>query len=240
MYVEILNPEESVALFKYWGIASCICYNTPEKFAEKVGRSCLETEHYSGSRGRYIMFKIGGVPRALVDQMVRHEVGVFKNVQSQRYVNMTEADYHTPGLLEVEGFEEVRELYDDTMLLIKEAYGGIVDLLKEKGIVGEKANEIARGVIGMNYNSELVIGFTVEALINLCHKRMCVCSQEHIRKLVLEMRAQVVDLLPELRTKLVPKCKYLLWCPESEKRSCGAFPQRGVVEEMVNQWKKQK
>lgn len=40
----------------------------------------MASGHFSGSRGDYIKFLVTEVPRFTVDQAVRHEVGVFKNV----------------------------------------------------------------------------------------------------------------------------------------------------------------
>ena len=227
--VEILNREEVQKIFKSWGTAACVCYKTPEKFAERVGKSCLTTGHFSGSRGDYIKFKISGVPRALIDQIARHEQGVYKNIQSQRYTDMSNFDYYISPKLKGEALE----LYIDTMAVLSERYIKIVELLNNDGIMGESANEIARGIIPMNANGELVIGFTLEALINLCHKRLCVCSQDHIRKLVGIMRKQVVELIPELEEHLVAICQSQLWCPESPKRTCGAFPQKSELKDAL-------
>lgn len=237
MKVEILNKEELQKIFKDWGTAACMCYDTPSKFAERVGKSCLESGHFSGSRGNYIKFKITGVPRALVDQMVRHEVGVFKNVESGRYVNFSDFDYYTPSIIEKD--EILSKLYHKHMQNTKTVYSDIVDRLAELGYKGEKAYEVARGVSPMNYETGLVIGFTIEALINFMHKRLCVCSQDHIRKLAKLMKQEVVEILPELETYLVAICDANGWCPESPKRTCNKYPQKEVVLELVKNYKKE-
>ena len=84
--VELINAEEVKNFVKQHGEVACICYATDPKYAERVGKNVLQTGHFSGSRGDYFKFKFTNVPRALVDQSVRHDVGTFKNVQSQRYV----------------------------------------------------------------------------------------------------------------------------------------------------------
>lgn len=238
MKVEIINQEEVKQLFKYWGLAAAKCYDSPKKFAERIGKSCLETKHYSGSRGRFIMFDITGVPRALVDQLVRHEVGVFKNVESGRYVNFSDFDYYTPDIINKD--EQLKKLYHEHMENTKRVYKAIVERLNELGYHGEKAYEVARGVICMNYNTGLVIGFTVEALINLMHKRLCVCSQDHIIKLAVLMKKATLELLPELKDKLVPACEALGYCPESAKRTCGRYPQKEVAIALMNEYRKNK
>lgn len=238
--VKLLDEEHVKKLFLNWGLASVKCYKTPKKFAERVGKSCLSTSHFSGSRGHYITFEIEGVPRALVDQLVRAEVGVFKNVESQRYVNYEECFYYyTPPLVERD--EELNAYYVESMNIIQERYIGFSNLLRARlpHLNGEAINEIARGLLPMNINSSLVIGFTVEALINLCHKRLCVCSQEHIRKLVRMMKELVIEVHPELEEHLIAVCEAYNFCPESPKRTCGAYPQKEVVTQLVLEWKKQ-
>ena len=235
MKVEIINQEEVKQLFKYWGLAAAKCYDSPKKFAERIGKSCLETKHYSGSRGRFIMFDITEVPRALVDQMVRHEQGVFKNVESGRYVNFAEFEYFTPAIIDSD--EILSNLYHNHMKETRRVYKAIVDRMNELGYKGEKAYEVARGVICMNYNTGLVIGFTIEALINFMNKRLCVCSQDHIRKLAVLMKKETLEILPELKDYLVAACDAYQYCPESPKRTCGKYPQKDVLMKMVRQYK---
>ena len=89
MKVTILNPEETIRLFEYWGKASCVCYDTETETPEKVGKHCFNSGHFSGSRSRYILFLVEDCPRFTIDQAVRHEIGVMKNVQSFRYLPPT-------------------------------------------------------------------------------------------------------------------------------------------------------
>lgn len=231
MKVQILNKEESKELFKYWGLSATKCYNTPKKYAVNVGKKCLKTGHFSGSRGRYIIFEIDDVPRALVDQLVRHEVGVYKNVESGRYVNFSDFDYYTPSIIHSDAI--LSKLYHTHMTNTRNTYSAIVNRLEELGYKGEKAYEVARGVAPMNYNTGLVIGFTIEALINLMNKRLCVCSQDHIRKLANLMKDETLEVLPELKEFLVPICDRLLYCPENEKRSCGRHMQKEQLVSLI-------
>lgn len=235
MKVEIINKDECKELFMYWGLAAAKCYDTPKKFATRVGKSCLSTGHYSGSRGRFIMFDITGVPRALVDQLVRHEVGVFKNVESGRYVNFEEFEYYTPAIIDSD--EKLSKLYHNHMKETRKTYKAIVERMNELGYKGEKCYEVARGIMCMNYNTGLVIGFTVEALINFMHKRLCVCAQDHIRKLAILMKKETLEVLPELESYLVAVCDAYQYCPESEKRTCGKYPQKDILMKMVKEYK---
>lgn len=229
--VEIINKEQVVNLFENMGKFSCICYDTPEKFAKKVGESCFQTKHYSGSRAEYIKFKITGVPRALADEAFRHEIGVVKNMKSQRYTDSSCLGVYYPKDILVE--EELGREWDRVVEEIVKVYDKTVVTLKEKGYTNEQAREVARGLIPMNIETSFVIGFTIEALINFMNKRLCTCSQEHIRHLAVLMKKEVVKVLPQLESYLVPACISLMYCPESAKRSCGIRPQKHELEELI-------
>ena len=76
MKVEIINPEELKNLYRNHGVFACTCYDTPEKYAERVGKSCEKSGHMSGSRCEYIKFRITDVDRGTAEQCMRHEIGV--------------------------------------------------------------------------------------------------------------------------------------------------------------------
>lgn len=67
MKVTLLNPNEANNIFANWGTASSVCYDTKTNTPEKIGKSCMVSGHYSGSRGDYIKFRIDDVPRFTVD-----------------------------------------------------------------------------------------------------------------------------------------------------------------------------
>ena len=75
MKVEIINKDELVDLYKNHGLFACTCYNTPDKFAEKVGKSCMKDGHTSGSRTEYIKFRLYDIDRGTAEQIMRHEIG---------------------------------------------------------------------------------------------------------------------------------------------------------------------
>ena len=87
MNVELINKNEVKLLFTTWSQVASVCYDSTIKSPDAIGKHCMKSGHFSGSRGTYFIFKITDCPRYVIDQMVRHEVGVFKNVQSFRYVN---------------------------------------------------------------------------------------------------------------------------------------------------------
>lgn len=225
MNVKLLNPEDISKILEGWGNFARTCYNTSEGVPnEKIGKHCLESGHFSGSRSRYIEFLITDCPRFLIDQLIRSEVGTCKNVQSFRYVSKDNFSYEIPSEI-LDNDELVREYIahmEDTV--------GLYDkinfyVMMNTGSV-ERANEQSRYVLPMSTHGSVAIGMTIESFINLCHKRLCVRSEDLQTLLVSKMRDLVNDIEPEFKPYLVPQCNFLTWCPE--KKSCGRYPKKGV------------
>lgn len=234
MFVSILNKEELKNLYSTWGKFACTCYNTPEKYAEKVGKSCQSTGHYSGSRTTYIIFKISGIDRGTAEQLLRSEIGVrdytqyeshtkissdevIKNMRSFRYVDMHDFDYITPDIIAKN--ENAKYIYDDAIDYLKCAMEEIMGALGDNS---KQSLEATQFLLPRATTTELVIGFTIEALMTYMHKRLCVRTQpEHI-KLAKRMKEVVEEILPEYAEYLVPHCEHLLYCPEGNM-SCGRY-----------------
>lgn len=234
MKVELLNPEAVRDLFKNHGQFACVCYGTDESHAERVGRACMESGHMSGSRCEYIKFRISEIDRGTAEQIMRHEVGVrvspdeiVKNMASFRYIDEEGFEWVTPRV--IEAHDAIRQCYDDLMGTIGLWRKMILKTLEESGVSHAQAVEAANMVLPRAALTELCIGFTPEALIHFCHKRMCSRAQEFIRAVACAMRAEVNKVCPELADRMVPQCEYLLWCPEG-KKSCGLKPTREKME----------
>lgn len=197
----------------------------------------MASGHFSGSRGDYIKFLVTEVPRFTVDQAVRHEVGVFKNVQSFRYVDKDTFCYEVP--VEITDSQEMLDKYSDFMNLSSALYEEIQDYVYKKTESHERANEQARYVLPMATHTAFVIGFTIEALIHFCNMRLCVRAEDTIHYLATLMRDVTIEVLPELKPKLVPNCQAFLWCPEGAK-SCHAYPTKKELKEMINEYRELK
>jgi thymidylate synthase (FAD) len=228
--VTILNPEETTKLFEYWGKASCVCYDTETETPENVGKHCFNSGHFSGSRYRYIMFLVEDCPRFTIDQAVRHEIGVMKNVQSFRYVGKDSFVYEVPT--EITDNAELLAKYHAHMMKTMDLYTEIQDYVLDKTGSRERANEQARHVLPISTHADFVIGMTIEALIHFANARLCVRAEDKIRELAKLCRDVTIEILPELKDRLVPNCQALLWCPEG-KASCGAHPTRDQLKKMI-------
>lgn len=258
MVVEIINPEVLVNLYKNHGVFACTCYDTPEKYAEKVGKSCVADGHMSGSRCEYIKFRISGLDRGTAEQALRHELGtvvpyefqdnysfadyselikdvspdqIVKNMASFRYIDKDGFEWVTPK--EIEKRPAAKERYDWLMNTINGIREEIREILIEDGCTPGAATEAANFTLPRATTTSFVIGFTPEALIHFCHKRLCTRAQEFIQELAMQMKAAVRSVSPEFAQELVPQCKHLLWCPEG-KRCCGAAPTKQELKERIN------
>lgn len=230
MNVKILNPEQAKELFYWWGMTSKVCYDTKTGNPTPIGKHCMADGHFSGSRSQYILFQVDDCPRFTIDQIVRHENGVMKNVQSFRYVGKNSFAYEIPS-----------EIKDNSVLLTKyhchmidtiNLYDEIQEYVKLKTNSQERANEQARYVLPMATHSSFVIGMDIEALIHFCNMRLCVRTEDIHRLLAMEIRDCVLEVLPDIKDKLVPNCQYLMWCPEGNK-GCGAYPTKKELKEKL-------
>ena len=257
MNVRILNPEVLEHLYENHGQFACVCYDTPEKYAEKVGKGCQKDGHMSGSRCEYIKFHISGIDRGTAEQCLRHEIGVdvpfeyqdnyrfsdymeqvidvdpthiVKNMASFRYIDKDGFDYEIPTIIQLTGNAEAE--YTALMESISEARGVIISDLMKAGYTLAAANEAANFVLPRATKTEFVIGFTPEALIRFFHKRLCTRAQENIRNLARKMKAEVEKINPRFAEEAVPQCMHLLWCPEG-KRTCHMMPTKEELKSKI-------
>ena len=217
--VTLVNKDEVTQFIRKHGEFACVCYDTPKEQAEKVGLHCLKSGHLSGSRHLYFVFDIQRVPRFTIDQLVRHEVGVVKNVQSLRYV--------TKGKMNVYAAPEIIK---DPLLVrdhyMSEEYAATsyqltIDRMKQKGINKERANEIARTFIPIGIASACSFAVNIEGLIHLANVRLCTRAELPIRHLTELMVNEVIKVEPRYKELLVPQCKKLGYCPEM--KGCGRY-----------------
>lgn len=221
MKVTLINKDRCKDFYKEWGMFAAKCYSSNPKFAERIGKSCHQTRHYSGSRSFYFVFEIEDLPRSAMDQLSRHEQGVVKNIQSQRYTDSSDLGWYTPDI--ISKYQHLLETWNNGFESDSADYQYIVsELEKLEGLTGEKAREVARGRVGIDINSSATFGFTIEAIEHIMHKRLCDRSQEAIRKFAKLMRKELLEVLPELKDDLVPECVFLGYCNEN-KMQCDKF-----------------
>ena len=208
MKVELINQEEAQNLFKLWTQVASVCYDSTIKNPEGIGKHCLKSGHTSGSRGTYFVFKITDVPRFVVDQAVRHEDGVYKNVGSFRYIDKSTFMYEIPS--EIMDNNELLKDYIEHMDKTIDMYTRIQTYVFDKTNKQERANEQARYVLPMATHTSFCIGFDIEALTHYLGKRLCVRTEDVHREMAMMIRDEVLKIFPELKDRLVPQCQQLL------------------------------
>lgn len=229
MKVELINKVQANNLFETWGEFARICYNSPKGKESIIGKSCLKTGHYSGSRTTYFIFHIQGISRACTSQLNRHSVGVVINEQSMRYVDFSNAEITIPPLINNDEFAKKRFL--ESVQESKDMYIELKKYFENKGINGEKLNQDIRYGLPLGTQTEGMWAFTLEALEHLCHKRLCIRSQWEIRNLISLIKEEFKDM-PLIYNRLVPQCQYLMWCPENHM-TCGTFPTKDELKEKL-------
>ena len=229
--VVLKNPEQVKHFIEWHGETACVCYNTNPKYANKVGESVVNDRHFSGSRGNYFIFEIE-CPRFTADQIMRHEVGTFKNCQSQRYVDMDDnfSIYVPPTVMNEEKLRKEYERYEEQC---KAQYKALRMAYNECSVTGEKANDLMRTMLPIGVKTKLVIGFTIEALENFMNKRLCTRADLPIRRVAYLMKNEVVknEVEPRYEHLLQPQCKRLLYCPE--KHSCNLYPTKTELQHTI-------
>lgn len=265
MKVKIINQEIVKNLSYNHGVFACTCYATPEKYAEKVGKSCESSGyegHMSGSRCEFIKFRISEIDRGTAEQCLRHEIGtvvpfefqdnytfaeyselvkdvspdqIIKNMASFRYIDKDGFHFETPET--IAKCVEAKEEYEMLMSLINSSRNKIKNSLELAGVDSKQATQDANFVLPRATTTEFVIGFSPEALIHFCHKRLCTRAQEFIRQLAMLMKKEVQQYSEEFAKELTPHCQHLLWCPEGS-RCCGAYPTRQELKVAVDEWRK--
>ena len=263
MEAKILNPEVLKSLSHNHGVFACTCYNTPEKHADRVGKSCEASGvdgHMSGSRCEYIKFRLTDIDRGTAEQFMRHEIGVsvpyeemdnysfadyselvvdvspdqiIKNMGSFRYIDKDGFTYTTPK--EIESDKRSKLIYDVLMTTINTSRNELEKRLIDIGVDKRRAIECANFVLPRATENTLTIGFTPEALIHFMHKRLCMRAQPEIRKQALVMKKAVEEINPEFAKELVPHCEHLLWCPEGNM-SCGRKPTKDKVSKLISEY----
>ena len=217
--VTLVNKDEVTQFIKRHGEFACVCYDTPKEQAEKVGLHCLKSGHLSGSRHLYFVFDLQRIPRFTIDQLVRHEVGVVKNVQSLRYVTKGKMDvYAAPDIIKDPLL--VRDHYMSEEYAAT-SYQLTVERMRQKGISKERANEIARTFVPIGVASACSFAVNIEGLIHLANVRLCNRAELPIHYLTQQMIKEVIAVEPRYEELLVPQCKKLGYCPEL--KGCGLY-----------------
>lgn len=197
--------------------AASNCYNSEPSDNGKIMKHCIKSGHTSVTEFADFTFHIEGVSRALSHQLVRHRLASYAQ-RSQRYCSEDGFEYVTPKT--IENNEIALSDYKTMMLCINAWYKKLQEL--------DIPNEDARMVLPNACTTAIEVKMNLRALMHFMNERLCTCAQWEIRQMARMMRDEVLKVVPELETYLVPKCeingKEYGMCNESKSRSCGRHP----------------
>jgi thymidylate synthase (FAD) len=183
-----------------------------EEWDEKKGArwlgNPLASGHHSVIEHASYTFSIEGVSRALTHQLVRHRLASFSQ-QSQRYVNMKEADFVMPPTIAADPVLEAR-----FRALMEQIW-------KEYQALAEKVPvEDARYVLPNACTTNITVTMNARELWHFFELRTCNRAQWEIRQMADQMLALVQEVSPFIFKNAGPPCISRGKCPEG-KMSCG-------------------
>jgi thymidylate synthase (FAD) len=190
-------------------------------FVKKV----ISSGHESPLEHAKFTFAVEGVSRALTHQLVRHRLASYSQ-QSQRYVKENDMKYIFPPSLKND--PELREIFLDTLAHIQKGYDSIIDILKSRGVEGEKANQDARFLLPQAAETKIVVTMNCRELKHFFSHRCCTRAQWEIRALADRMLDICRREIPEVFETAGAKCEELEYCPEGKRFTCGRYPARGA------------
>ena len=186
-----LNPVETIEK------AASNCYNNQNNVGTgKIMKHCIKQGHMSVTEFAQFHFHIEGISRACSHQLVRHRTASFAQ-RSQRYVNEDMFEYVTPNSITEN--EDVLKMYDDIMARIAWFY----KFARHNNIPSEDA----RFMLPNACETVIDVSFDLRNLMHFMNERLCTNAQWEIRKLAIQMRKCVIEVAPELKEFLVPKCE---------------------------------
>ena len=223
------DPEKTVAA------AAKLCYSksdistlmdglTDEKvanFLEKLSN----LGHASPLEHASFTFGIEGVSRSFLAQISRHRIASF-SVQSQRYVDMDNADHVVPKEIYDAGYSAVR-LYEESVKNSFNNYNELKEELTKKYIAEgmkespakKKAQEDARYLLPEACCTRMIVTMNARELNHFFNLRCCNRASREIREVAEEMLKLVYPVAPHQFKSAGPYCVCGA-CPEGAM-SCG-------------------
>lgn len=223
------DPEKTVAAaaklcYSKSGIETLMDGLTDEKvanFLEKLSN----LGHASPLEHASFTFGIEGVSRSFLAQISRHRIASF-SVQSQRYVDMDNADHVVPKEIYDAGYSAVR-LYEESVKNSFNNYNELKEELTKKYIAEgmkespakKKAQEDARYLLPEACCTRMIVTMNARELNHFFNLRCCNRASREIREVAEEMLKLVYPVAPHLFKSAGPSCVCGA-CPEGNM-SCG-------------------
>lgn len=222
------NPEKIVAAaaklcYAKSNIATLMDGLTDEKVCSFLNR-LSDLGHQSPTEHASFTFGIEGVSRSFLAQISRHRLASL-SVQSQRYVDMTNAGFVMPE--EFTDDEPASKTFEDAVGYALESYEELRKYLTVRYIQSgmdaksaeKKAQEDARYVLPEACCTKMIITMNARELNHFFNMRCCNRAQWEIRECAEKMLKLVYPIAPHLFKNAGPSCACGA-CPEGAM-SCG-------------------
>lgn len=222
------NPEKIVAAaaklcYAKSNIATLMDGLTDEKVCSFLNR-LSDLGHQSPTEHASFTFGIEGVSRSFLAQISRHRLASL-SVQSQRYVDMTNAVFVMPE--EFTDDEPASKTFEDAVGYALESYEELRKYLTVRYIQSgmdaksaeKKAQEDARYVLPEACCTKMIITMNARELNHFFNMRCCNRAQWEIRECAEKMLKLVYPIAPHLFKNAGPSCACGA-CPEGAM-SCG-------------------
>ena len=209
--------------------ACAICYDSEP--SPRLVKQCIASGHLSTIEHINFTFEASGVSRALTHQLVRHRIASYSQ-QSQRYVDMKDAQFVYPPYTNGYQKDEYKQAFDNAA----ESYMALQNL-------GVK-NEDARAVLPNACPTKIIFTMNLRSLGHFMNERLCSRAQQEIRKMALLMIEELKNSQSSMGLNdeemdiilsfCVPKCESskIKFCPEH--KSCGRQKTAKEINEIIS------
>lgn len=229
--VQLNNPEVVRDTLITGGKFASICKANPNECGELenkvyagIGKHCISSGHFSPFRGINWHFTIINMSTVASHQLVRHHAGVAINQLSGVF---TKTSFESNPLVLTKTLRTAlskecnKSILDDIALGLAKIENGLTNLEKAEPHL---TNSDLRYLMPRACGTAMNIAVSPEALIHICHERLCTKAQPEIRHIVRQMANEIIKIDPFWKDLLVPKCEYLHGC--NEKLGCGYYVQK--------------
>lgn len=195
---------------------------------KKLILKVLGSGHFSIAEHINFTFVLDGISRACANQLVRHRHCSFSQ-QSLRYVEIKEDYEALIGMMYVDNLDnEMYKICDkyfvnpydkdkQNQLYHSFTEYSIETLTSYLALIRDGAEpEDARGILGLNFKTNMVVTMNLREFIHICNERLCMRAQTEIREIVQQMVNNVLfhKDFQFLKQFFKAKCKT---CTEADK-----------------------
>ena len=224
MEINLISAQENIQDLIYIAAKTCTSEHTSKEIFDacfqldklKLIKKVIDSGHLSVLRHVNFTFTIDGISRACANQLERHTAGWAFSQQSMRYVKFDfDADFdYTDYYVVPKRLNKIQEL----------AYANacVESIIHYEQLIHNGLNpEDARGILGLNFKTNVVATCNLQSLMHFANERLCNKAQGEIQELAKNMCDLVIKKESWLAEYLQPKCVKNGKCTEA--KSCNAY-----------------